>query len=218
MLLLDGILGGCGSLVELLSCLSSGQISGALGCYSQSFVADLLMRLRLPLATDLGRFLRPAFVHIGLPRGGLHNEFATCLSSIVVRFGSLQRRCTERRASLALIGALLTIDSSESYAELAARIYVLRLSLVLHLARRSGLLIQRLVVSAEASRAIRSPALDQIRQEHLVEVGCRRRLRRRHVVMMLAAGCSLRALRRCRLVKVELIVVVGQGGVHAIAH
>ena len=74
------------------------------------------------------------------------------------------------------------------------------------------------MVPAEASRAICTPTLDQVGQKHLVEVGCRRRLRRRHVVMMLAAGCSLRALRRCRLVKVELIVVVGQGGVHAIAH
>ena len=65
------------------------------------------------------------------------------------------------------------------------------------------------MVPAEASRAICTPTLDQVGQKHLVEVGCRGRLRRRHVVMMLTAG-SLRALRRSRLIKVELIVVVSQ--------
>lgn len=134
MLLLDGILGSCGSIVELLSGLSSGQIRGALSCHCKSFIADLLVWLSLPLATYIGGFLRPPVVQIGLPRGGLNDELTTGLSAIVMRFGPLQSRCTKRRASFALIGTLMTIHCTESYAQLAAWIDVLWLRLILHLA------------------------------------------------------------------------------------
>lgn len=51
----------------------------------------------------------------------------------------------------------------------------------------------------------------------MVEVGCRSRLRRRHVVMMLTAS-SLRALRRSRLIEVKLIIIVSQSRVDSITH
>ena len=151
MLLLDGILSGSGSILELLSGLSSSQILGTLGCHCESFIANLLLWLSLPLATYIGGFLWSTVVQISLPRRGLNDELTTGLSSIVMRFGPLQSRCTERRTSLALIGTLMSIHCAESYAQLAARIDVLWLCLILHLTCGPGLLVQSLVVPAEAS-------------------------------------------------------------------
>ena len=218
LLLVHGILGGCGSFVELLARLSASHCGGALRSHGERFVSHALVPLRLPHAHMVGPFLLPAFLEIGLTRSRLDDELAARLAPIVVSLGALQGCCAEGWASLALVGALLPIDGPERDSQLAAWVHVLWLSLVLHLARRSRLLVQRLVVPAEATWTRGAATLYQVRKEHLIEVGRRSCLRRRHVVMMLAACCCLRALRRSWVIEVQLIVVVRQGRVHSVAH